>query len=329
MRERFAGGAHPDPLEAAVSANWMVVAALQPAAAVGVFYFGIPALIVLATAIAGCVALEGLSQRLLGRPVAVADGRAVLTGLLLGMSLPPASPAWLVVAGSAVATFLARLVFGGLGFNPFHPVLLARVSLLLSFPVQMTIWSPPIGLFASAPDAVTAASPLGAVRVELLAKGSALAAGNFNLLDGLIGRVPGSVGETSVVALALGGAFLLWRGIITWQIPVSFLGGVAALAAFFSAVGPSRFPGAGFHLATGGLVLGALFIATDGSTAPATTRGMLLYGAGCGVLTWVIRSFGAYPEGVSFAILLMSMLTPLIDVYSRLTPVDRRQEAVP
>ena len=215
------------------------------------------------------------------------------------MSLPPASPAWLVVVGCAVAIFLARLVFGGLGFNPFHPVLLARVFLLTAFPVQMTTWSPPAGLFASAPDAVTAASPLGAVRVELLTRGSALAAGSFNLLDGLVGRIPGSVGETSVVALALGGAFLLWRGVITWHVPVSFLGSVAALAALLSAAAPSRFPGAGFHLVTGGLVLGALFIATDGGTSPATPRGMLIYGAGCGVLTWLIRSFGVYPEGVS------------------------------
>jgi electron transport complex protein RnfD len=309
----------------ATFANWTVVAALQPAAAVGVFYFGFPALVVLTTATAGCVAFEVLSQRLLGRSVAVADGRAVLTGLLLGMCLPPASPAWMVVAGSALAIALARLVFAGLGFNPFHPVLLARVTLLISFPVQMTTWSPPAGLFASAPDAVTAASPLGAVRVGLLTKGSVLTAGDFNLLDGLVGRIPGSIGETSVVALALGGAFLLWRGIITWHVPAAFLGSVAALAAVLSAAAPSRFPDAGFHLVTGGLVLGALFIATDGGISPAAPRGMLIYGAGCGALTWVIRSFGVYPEGVSFAILLMSMLTPLIDTYTRPRVVGEAQ----
>jgi electron transport complex protein RnfD len=181
----------------------------------------------------------------------------------------------------------------------------------------MTTWSPPTGLFAAAPDAVTAATPLGEVKMELLTKGTALAAGGVNLLDGLMGRIPGSAGETSVLALALGGVFLLWRGIITWHIPASFLGSVAALAAVLSAVDPARFPGAGFHLVTGGLVLGALFMATDYVTSPVTSRGMLVYGAGCGLLTWLIRSFGGYPEGVSFAILHMNMLTPLIDTYTR------------
>ena len=299
------------------SIMWTVVAALLPAAAVGVFYFGIPALAVLVTATAGCVAFEALSQRLTGREVAVSDGRAALTGLLLGMNLPPASPTWMVIVGCAVAVFLGKLIFGGLGFNPFNPALVARVFLLISFPVQMTTWSPPIGLFASAPDGVTAATPLGAFRMELLTKGTALAAGSFNLLDGLIGRIPGSVGETSVVALALGGAFLLWSGIITWHIPVTFLGSLAVLAAAFSAVDPARFPGAGFHLVTGGLMLGALFMATDCLTSPVSPRGMLIFGAGCGLLTWLIRSFGVDPEGASVAILLMNMLTPLIDLYTR------------
>jgi electron transport complex protein RnfD len=296
---------------------WTVVAALLPAAAVGVFYFGLPALAVLVTATAGCVACEALIQRLLGRPVTVSDGSAALTGLLLGMNLPPASPAWMVVAGCAVAIFLGKLVFGGLGFNPFNPALVARVFLLISFPVQMTTWSPPIGLFTAAPDAVTAATPLGEVKMELLTKGTALAAGGVSVLDGLVGRLPGSAGETSVLALTLGGAFLLWRGIITWHIPASFLGSVAALAALLNLADPARFPGAGFHLVTGGLVLGALFMATDYVTSPVTPRGMLIYGAGCGSLTWLIRSFGGYPEGVSFAILLMNMLTPLIDTYTR------------
>ena len=299
------------------SIMWTVVAALLPAAAVGVFYFGIPALVVLITATAGCVAFEALFQRMMRREITVSDGSAALTGLLLGMNLPPASPAWMVVVGCAVAIFLGKLVFGGLGFNPFNPALVARVFLLISFPVQMTTWSPPSGLFASVPDAVTAATPLGEVKMELLTKGTALAAGSVNLLDGLLGRIPGSVGETSVIALLLGGAFLLWRGIITWHIPVSFLGSVAALAAILSVVDSARFPGAGFHLVTGGLILGALFMATDYVTSPVTPRGMLIYGAGCGLLTWLIRSFGGYPEGVSFAILLMNMLTPLIDTYTR------------
>jgi len=296
---------------------WTVFAALVPAAAVGVFYFGIPALAVLVASTAGCVAFEALSRRMAGRDPALSDGSAALTGLLLGMTLPPASPVWLVVVGCAVAIFFGKLVRGGLGFNPFNPALVARTFLLISFPVRMTTWSPPSGLFGSVADAVTAATPLGEVRVELLKKGTALAAGGVSLLDGLVGRIPGSVGGTSVIALAIGGAFLLWRGIITWHIPVSFLGSVAVLAAVLSAHDPAHFPGAGFHLVTGGLMLGALFMATENLTAPASPRGMLIYGAGCGLLTWLIRSFGAYPEGVAFAILLMNMLTPLIDVYTR------------
>lgn len=296
---------------------WTVVAALLPAATVGVFYFGIPALVVLAISTAGCVALEALVLRLLGRPVTVADGRVVLTGLLVGMNLPPASPAWIILVGCAVATICGQLVFPGLGVNPFSPALVARVVLLTGFPAQMTNWSSPGGLFRAAPDAIRAITPLGEVRMELLAKGTALAAGRMDLLDGLMGRIPGSVGETSVMALALGGAFLLWRGIISWHIPVSFLGSVAVLAAVGSALDPARFPGAGFHLVTGGLALGALFMATGHDSSPATARGMLLYGAGCGLMTWMIRSWGVYPEGVSIAILLMNMFTPLIALYTR------------
>ena len=305
---------------------WTVAAALLPAAAVGVFYFGVQVLVLLIASVSGCVAFEALSQRMMGRDVTVLDGKAALTGLLLGMSLPPSFPPWLAVMGCAVAICLGKLVIGGLGFNPFNPALLARVFLLISFPAQMTTWSQPVGLFATAPDAVTTASPLGDVKLELLTKGTALAAGGVNLLDAIVGRVAGSAGETSVIALALGGAFLLWRGIITWQIPVSFLGSVAALAACLSAVGPARFPGPLFHLATGGLVLGAVFMATDFETSPVTPRGMLIFGAGCGLLTWVIRSFGGYPEGVSFAILLMNMVTPLINMVSIASDSSRDRE---
>jgi electron transport complex protein RnfD len=297
---------------------WTFVAALIPAATVGVFYFGMPALTVLITATTGCTALAALVRRRGGRGGAPQpDGRAALIGLLLGMSLPPASPVWMVVAGCAIAILLDKVLRGGLGFNPFNPALLACACLLLCFPVSMSTWSPPTGLFTAAPDGVTAASPLGAVKVELLTKGTALAARGVNLLDGLVGRLPGGVGETSAIALALGGLFLIWRGSIAWQIPVSFMGAVAMLAAGTAAVDPGRFPGAGFHLLTGGLVLGAFFMASDRATSPATARGQLLYGCGCGVLTWCIRSYSVYPEGVGFGILLMNALTPLIDLYTR------------
>ena len=220
------------------------------------------------------------------------------------MSLPPAAPVWMVAIGCVVAILLGKLEFGDPGYNPFKPALAARVVLLIAFPVRMTTWSPPVGLFTSLPDAVTATT------------GTMLAARGVNLLDGLVGHLPGSVGETSVIALAMGGVFLLWRRVITWHVPISFIGGVAATAALFAYVNPDRFPGAGFHLVTGGLFLGAIFLATDYVASTVTPRGMLIYGAGCGLLTWLIRTFGGYPEGVSFAILLMNMLRPLIDRYT-------------
>jgi electron transport complex protein RnfD len=223
----------------------------------------------------------------------------------------------MVVAGCAIAILLDRAIRGGIGFNPFNPALLALVGLMLCFPAPMTTWSPPNGLFAAAPDGVTATAPLGVVKLELLTKGTALAARGVSLLDALVGRLPGGVGETAAIALVLGGGFLLWRGCIAWQIPLSFMGTVAALAAGAAAISPERFPGAGFHLLTGGLILGAFFMATDRATSPATARGMVLYGCGCGVLTWGIRSYSVFPEGVAFGILLMNMLTPLIDLYTR------------
>ncbi len=296
---------------------WTVLAALLPAAAVGAFYFGGPALGVMAAATAGCAALEAVLGRFLDRRRSAAVGGSALTGLLLGMSLPPAVPVWVVLVGCAAAILLGRLLSAFLGFNPLNPVVVALVFLMLIFPTEMAAWSPPTGLFAAAPDGVTAPAPLAEVKSELLTKGTATSAARLDLLDALIGRVPGGSGETSVLALALGGAFLLWRRRITWHVPASFLGGVAALAAVFSAIAPGRFSGAGFHLLSGGLVLGAFFLASAVGTAPATARGRLVYGAGCGLLTWLIRSFGSPPDGVAFAILLMNLCTPAIDLYTR------------
>jgi electron transport complex protein RnfD len=233
------------------------------------------------------------------------------------MNLPPSSPVWMVLVGCVVAVFIGKQVFGGLGYNPFNPALVARVFLLISFPVQMTAWSLPQPFFARGADAVSAASPLGEVKMELLTKGTAMAAENLDIVDALMGRVPGSAGETSALFLVLGGLFLLWKKIITWHIPVSFLGTVAVISAVAHSVDPSRFPGAGFQLVTGGLVIGALFMATDYVTSPVSPKGMLIFGFGCGFLTIVIRYWGGYPEGVSFAILLMNICVPLIDTYTQ------------
>jgi electron transport complex protein RnfD len=285
--------------------RWTVLAALAPGALIGVFYFGRPALLVLIAAAAGAVALEALLARAsAARPRPTA---AALAGLLVGMSLPPAAPLWLPLVGCAAAVLLERLVRVRFRRAPLHPVLGARALLLLCFPGPMTSWSVPGGLFAAAS---------GAVRADQLAQGPAVVARGVSLLDGLVGRVPGGIGETSVIALAAGGLFLLRRGVICWQVPAAFVGSELLLAAAGSWIAPGRFPGAGVHLVSGGLLLGAVFLAADAASAPAAPRGRLLFGAGCGLLTWLIRSFGWYPAGVPFGILLASSFTPLIDLYT-------------
>jgi electron transport complex protein RnfD len=292
-----ASAAGPEAGDAPAGTGWTVVAAALPAAAAGTFYFGLPALGVLAGATGGCLVCETLARRALGRTGAQSRDRAVLVGLLLGMILPPAAPAWLILTGCAAAMLAPRLLRLGLGFNPLHPALIAAVSLLVAFPEATTSWSPPIGLFASAPAGVTAVRDL-------------------DLLDGLVGRVAGGAGDTSAVALALGGLFLLWRGVVGWRVPAGFLAGVAAPSALFAALAPERFAGAGSHLVSGGLALGALFIATDPLTAAESRRGMAIYGAGCGLVTWLLRSFGDCGDGaVWFAIFLMSLCVPLINLY--------------
>ncbi len=299
------------------SIMWTVFAALLPAAVVGVYYFGLPGLTVLAGSVLGCMAVEAAYQKITGQEVTVSDGSAALTGLLLGMNVPPSSPLWMVLVGSLAAVYIAKQVFGGLGYNPFNPALVARVFLLISFPVQMTTWTKPVPFFASGVDAVTTATPLGEVKMELMTKGTALAAQNFNALDGLMGSIPGSAGETSALALALGGLFLMFRGIITWHIPVSFIASVAAVSWVCSMINPAVYPGPTFQVLTGGLIIGAFFMATDYVTSPVSPKGMLIFGTGCGLLTIIIRYWGGYPEGVSFAILLMNMCVPLIDMYTQ------------
>ncbi|MDB4285369.1 RnfABCDGE type electron transport complex subunit D [bacterium] len=297
------------------SIMWTVFAALLPAAAVGTYYFGWAGLKVLVVCTAAAMIVEALYQKVTGQEITVSDGSAAVTGLLLGMNLPPATPAWMVVVGAFVAVFIGKQVFGGLGYNPFNPALVSRVFLLISFPVQMTTWSRPAPFFSSGTDAVTAASPLGEVKMELLTKGTALAAQKLTLVDALMGNIPGSAGETSALALLLGGLFLIRRKIITWHIPFSFLVTVAAISALCNALDPSRYPGPSFNLLTGGLIIGAFFMATDYVTSPVSPKGMLIFGFGCGFLTMAIRYWGGYPEGVSFAILLMNMCVPLIDTY--------------
>lgn len=293
-----------------------VIYSLLPACAVAVYFFGVQALSVLLIATLGCLAAEAVFQRLLGQPVAISDGSAMITGILLAMNLPPTSPWWMTLLGAVIAIGIGKSIFGGLGYNLFNPALVARVVLLISFPVQMTTWTAPTPP-GSGLDAVTAATPLGEWKTAVMLTGQMPEAMQGGYLDYFLGNMSGCVGEVSALALLLGAIYLFWRKILTWHIPLSYVGTVLIMAGVFWLIDPAKYPNPLFHLLTGGLVLGAFYMATDMVTTPVAPRGMILFGVGCGVLTVLIRLFGGYPEGVSFAILLMNAATPLIDRYFR------------
>ena len=289
-----------------------VVIALLPALMVSVRVFGWSVLAVTAVSIASCVLLEFLVQKYLVKgPTTVNNLSAVVTGLLLAMNLPANIPLWIVVIGAVVAICVAKLPFGGLGKNIFNPALAARVFLLIAYPVQMTSFpKPTIDGFV---DAYSGATPLGA------AKGGLIDFASFDVLGMFTGAMGGSFGEISALALLLGFAYLLMRKVITWHIPVAVLGTMAVFATIVAGVRfeePSMhimFPL--FHLLAGGALLGAIFMATDYVTSPMTTKGMIIYGVGIGAITMCIRLWGAYPEGMSFAILIMNSVVPLINKY--------------
>ncbi len=293
-----------------------VLYSLVPACGVAVYFFGPSALSVLLIATLGCLATEAVCQRMMGQPVSIADGSAAITGVLLALNLPPSSPWWMTLLGAVIAIFIGKQVYGGLGSNPFNPALVARVVLLISFPVQMTTWSAPAPL-GSGLDLVTTATPLGEWKNAVMLTGEMPAAMQGGTLNFFLGNMPGCIGEVSALALLLGAAYLFYRKILTWHIPATYVGTVIVLSGIFWLVNPAKYPSPMFHLLTGGLVLGAFYMATDMVTTPVSIRGMLVFGVGCGVLTVLIRLFGGYPEGVSFAILLMNAATPLIDRYTK------------
>ncbi len=295
-----------------------VIIALIPALAVSFWVFGLGALIITVTAIAASVLFEYLIEKyLLKVPSTISDGSAIITGLLLAFNMPSNLPIWIIIIGALVAIGIGKMSFGGLGNNPFNPALVGRVFLLISFPVQMTSWPIPFENTTSYLDATTGATPLGIVK-EGLANGTPLTELMSQIpssVDMLIGKMGGSAGEVAALALIIGLAYMLIRKIITWHIPVSVLGTIAIFAGILNYANPETFAGPLFHLLTGGALLGAIFMATDYVTSPMTNKGMIIFGVGIGVITVLIRVFGAYPEGMSFAILIMNAFVPLIDRY--------------
>lgn len=285
-----------------------VLIALVPAFLVSLYYFGLGALIVTATSVAACVLFEYLIQKfLMKKEPTLYDGSAILTGVLLAFNLPSNLPVWIILIGALAAIGIGKMSFGGLGNNIFNPALVGRVFLLISFPAQMTTW-PEVGQLTAYTDATTGATVLSLMNEGALDKLP-------SLVDMLLGKMGGSLGEVSALALLLGLTFMLWKKIITWHIPVSILVTVFVFTGIMHLVNPVLYANPLVHLLSGGLMLGAIFMATDYVTSPMSKNGMLVYGVGIGVLTTVIRLFGSYPEGMSFAILIMNAFTPLINSY--------------
>ena len=295
-----------------------VVVSLMPALFTSVFYFGVGALIVTATSVSSCIIFEYLIQRfILKKPISITDGSALVTGLLLAFNLPSNIPVFIIVIGSLVAIGIAKMTFGGLGNNPFNPALVGRVFMLISFPVQMTSWPVPAGISSGYTDAITGATPLAVIK-EGIKNGESLSQLMEKVpttVQMLIGKMGGSIGEVAALALLIGFAYLLYRKIITWHIPVSVIGSVAVFTTILWLVKPESNADPLFHLLSGGLLLGAIFMATDYVTSPMNPKAMIIYGCGIGILTVIIRVWGAYPEGISFAILIMNAFVPLMNAY--------------
>lgn len=299
------------------SAMYGVILALLPGIAVGIYYFGPNALRVLFLSVLGCLFFEGVALKMRGKDLSpLRDGSALLTGILLAMNIPAGLPSWMVLIGAAVAMSLGKQVYGGLGYNPFNPALVARIFLLISYPVAMTSWPEPRP-FSWYFDAVTKATPLGDMKTTVMMTGKITESVDVGFVKPLLGNIGGSMGEISAIALLIGGIYMLARKIITWHIPVSFLGTVFVLTGIAWVVNPEKYASPLFHIVAGGLMLGAWFMATDYVTSPVTGKGMIFFGIGCGLITVAIRLFGGYPEGVAFAILLMNGATPIIDRYTR------------
>ncbi len=292
---------------------WSVSASLLPAALMGAYYFGSQAVMTVALCLIASLLAEYIFQKAMKKESAIGDGSAFLTGLLLGLNLPPSVPFYIPIVGSVFAIVITKQLFGGLGYNIFNPALIGRAFLLVSFPKLMTIWSAPASAFIKI-DALTTATPLGILKENGEARLIELFGDKVHLYTQLlIGNHAGCIGETSGIALLIGAAFLFYRKYITWHIPVSFIGTAAVIAWVFGGKGGLFTGDPLLHILSGGMMLGAFFMATDYVTSPSLKNGQILFGIGCGFLTMLIRLKGGYPEGVMFAILIMNAFAPLID----------------
>lgn len=285
---------------------YLVIIGLLPTTIAGVYFFGLKALGLVLTCVVTAVATEYLLNKLMKKEQTIANGSAVVTGLLLALCLSPAMPFWAALLGTIFAIAIGKTLFGGLGYNIFNPALVGRAFLAAAFPVQMTTWVAP--LLWKGVDAVSSASPLALMKFQQQ---------TTPYWKLLIGNVSGSIGETSALLILIPALLLTLRGLINWRIPLSYLGSVAILGGIFWLINPSQYPDPVFHLLAGGLMLGAWFMATDLVTSPLTKKGMWFFGAGAGILVVVIRLFSGLPEGVMYSILIMNALVPLLNRYTR------------
>ena len=281
-----------------------VIIALVPATAAGIYYFGLRALILIVVAIISAVFFEWLYEKITKKPVTINDLSAVVTGLLLAMNLPASAPVWVAIVGSAFAIIFAKQLFGGLGQNFINPALAGRAFLLASYPTEMTTWVVPNGLAA---DAATYATPLAQLKNGAL---------DASLKQLVIGQVGGTIGETCAIALIIGGIYLLYKHVISWKIPVIY---IATVFILFAVIGRHGMRMPLQEIFAGGVMLGGIFMATDYASSPVTPKGQVIFAVGAGLLTYLIRTFGGYPEGVSYSILIMNCCVPLIERFTEPT----------
>ena len=282
-----------------------VIFALVPATAMGIYYFGLKALILIVTAIVSAVFFEWLYEKITKKPVTISDLSAVVTGLLLAMNLPASAPIWVPIVGSAFAIIFAKQLFGGLGQNFINPALAGRAFLLASYPTEMTTWTAPTGF--SGADAVAVATPLSQLKAGEL---------TTSLGDLIVGNVGGCIGETCAIALIIGGIYLLYKHVISWKIPVIY---IATVFILFAVIGRHGVRMPLQEIMAGGVMLGGIFMATDYASSPVTPKGQVIFAIGAGLITYLIRTFGGYPEGVSYSILLMNVCVPLIERFTEHT----------